>query len=124
VASFAGYADDSAAMSGIAKFLSDFYSSRYSQGGQALRSAIAEVQHMYAATIFPFMKVDWRTHPNDIGHYYAPGCFRCHDGQHVSAMGRSFRRIAIRAIGLSVRQKSQNRPKHNTKVAIRSSSRY
>jgi hypothetical protein len=54
VASFAGYADDSAAMSGIAKFLSDFYSSRYSQGGQALRSTIAEVQslHRHVSSFF------------------------------------------------------------------------
>jgi hypothetical protein len=34
------------------------------------------------------MKVDWRTHPNNIGHYYSPGCFRCHDGEHVSADGK------------------------------------
>jgi hypothetical protein len=34
------------------------------------------------------MKVDWRTHPSNIGHFYFPGCFRCHDGQHVSADGK------------------------------------
>ena len=34
------------------------------------------------------MKVDWRTHPNNIGHLYFPGCFRCHDGNHVSAEGK------------------------------------
>jgi hypothetical protein len=34
------------------------------------------------------MRVDWRTHPNNIGHFYTPGCFRCRDGQHVSADGK------------------------------------
>ena len=34
------------------------------------------------------MKVDWRTHPNNIGHFHTPGCFRCHDGQHVGADGK------------------------------------
>ncbi len=34
------------------------------------------------------MRVNWQTHPNNIGHYYFTGCFRCHDGQHVSADGK------------------------------------
>jgi hypothetical protein len=34
------------------------------------------------------MKVDWRTHPNNIGHFYSSGCFRCHDGEHVSNLGK------------------------------------
>jgi hypothetical protein len=34
------------------------------------------------------MKLNWQTHPNNLGHYYYPGCFRCHDGQHVSTDGR------------------------------------
>ena len=31
------------------------------------------------------MKVDWKTHENNIGHLYFPGCLRCHDGEHASA---------------------------------------
>ena len=34
------------------------------------------------------MKVNWKTHPNNIGHFYFPGCFRCHDGNHVSKDGK------------------------------------
>ena len=34
------------------------------------------------------MKLDWRTHPNNIGHLYFSGCFRCHDGSHVSPEGK------------------------------------
>jgi ribosomal protein S27E len=34
------------------------------------------------------MKVDWRVHPNNIGHFYSAGCFRCHDGNHVSSEGK------------------------------------
>jgi hypothetical protein len=34
------------------------------------------------------MKADWRVHPDNIGHFYSPGCFRCHDGNHVSADGK------------------------------------
>ncbi len=88
----ATYTDETAAMSGIAKSLSTFYSStypqRYSSASPALQRAIEEVQQIYRVTVFPYMKVDWRTHPNNIGHYYFPGCFRCHDGRHVSADGK------------------------------------
>ena len=34
------------------------------------------------------MKLDWKTHPNNIGHFYYSGCFRCHDGNHVSKTGK------------------------------------
>ena len=34
------------------------------------------------------MKVNWKTHPNNIGHFYIQGCFRCHDGNHVSKDGK------------------------------------
>ena len=88
----ATYADENTAMGGISKSLTDFYSSKYPQqyGGasEALRNTVTEVQHLYVMTIFPYMKVDWRTHPNNVGHYYVPGCFRCHDGQHVSGDGK------------------------------------
>src|SRR6202020_1232832 len=34
------------------------------------------------------MKLNWKTHPNNIGHFYFQGCFRCHDGNHVSKDGK------------------------------------
>jgi hypothetical protein len=34
------------------------------------------------------MKTDWRSHPDNVGHLYSPGCFRCHDGQHMSPEGK------------------------------------
>jgi hypothetical protein len=38
--------------------------------------------------VFPDMKVTWGTYPNNLGHMDTPGCFRCHDGNHVSSDGR------------------------------------
>jgi hypothetical protein len=35
------------------------------------------------------MKMDWRTHPDFIGHKDWNGCFRCHDGKHQSADGKN-----------------------------------
>ena len=80
------------AAEGIATALDTFYRNRYpqdySEKWPQIKAAIAAVQKIYQNNIFPFMKVDWRTHPDNIGHLYYPGCFRCHDGQHVSADGR------------------------------------
>ena len=48
-------------------------------------SAIAEVQDIFKENFFPAMNTDWKVKPNNIGHKNSPGCFRCHDGKHVSA---------------------------------------
>jgi len=80
------------AMQGIAKEFHDFYANKYPQLSRSkeleIRNAIDELQAIYKRTTFPEMKLDWQTHPNNIGHFYFNGCFRCHDGQHVSAEGK------------------------------------
>jgi nitrate/TMAO reductase-like tetraheme cytochrome c subunit len=88
----ANYATTDEAQRGIAKGLDDFYESRYPDVAKSkqleIRNAVAEVQQIFQHTTFPEMKLNWQTHPNNLGHYYFGGCFRCHDGQHVSADGR------------------------------------
>jgi hypothetical protein len=83
----AEYKTSDEAAQGIAKTLNDFYAGKNVDKG-ALDNAIKEVQRIYSVSIFPFMKVDWRTHPDNIGHFYYQGCFRCHDGNHASADGK------------------------------------
>jgi nitrate/TMAO reductase-like tetraheme cytochrome c subunit len=86
------YATTDEALRGIATDIQQFYSAKYpdvyASRRTSIQAAIADLQHIYQSTIFPYMKVDWRTHPNNIGHFYTPGCFRCHDGQHVSSDGK------------------------------------
>jgi len=76
----------------IADKLTKFYAEKYPQiassKADSIKTAIAEVQRIYSTNFFPIMKVDWKTHPNNIGHLYYPGCFRCHDGNHVSKDGK------------------------------------
>jgi hypothetical protein len=80
------------ALAGIATGIHDFYTTKYpdveKNRAEELRNTIAEIQRIYRSSIFPEMKLDWRTHPNNIGHFYFNGCFRCHDGQHVAKDGR------------------------------------
>jgi hypothetical protein len=54
----------------------------------AIDSAVGEVQKIYKRNYFPEMKTDWRKFPNNIGHLYYNGCFRCHDGKHVNEEGK------------------------------------
>jgi len=88
----ANYNTENAAMQGIASGLQNYYETKYPDVAKAkqleIRNAVAEVQQIFQRTTFPEMKLNWQTHPNNLGHFYYPGCFRCHDGQHVSADGR------------------------------------
>jgi len=49
---------------------------------------INEVQAIYRQNFFPEVKVDWRTYPDFVGHKNWNGCFRCHDGKHLTADGK------------------------------------
>lgn len=84
------------ALEGIATDIDGFYLTKYPQLHtsrlQAIKQAISETQRIYQTTIFPDMKVDWKTHPDNIGHYYYAGCFRCHDDNHVSKEGLTIRK--------------------------------
>jgi hypothetical protein len=53
----------------------------------ALPTVVATVQDIYARNIFPAMKVKWATYPNNIGHVFFNGCFRCHDDNHKTRDG-------------------------------------
>ena len=77
--------------SGIGDFYRTNYSSLYAEKGGAIDSAIREIQRIYQVNFFPEMKTDWQAHPNNIGHLRSSGCFRCHDGEHVSNDGRRIR---------------------------------
>ena len=46
-----------------------------------------ELVLLFSQNVFPDMKVTWGTHPNHIGHMTYPGCFRCHDSDHVAKDG-------------------------------------
>ncbi|MGO9591017.1 MAG: cytochrome c3 family protein [Candidatus Acidiferrales bacterium] len=89
----ADYPDRDTAKERIAQTLRNFYTTNYpqlvaSQSAQ-LDSSIAGVQAIYLRNVFPKMDVTWGTYLNNLGHTDWPGCFRCHDGSHVSADGQT-----------------------------------
>jgi NapC/NirT cytochrome c family protein/cytochrome c len=63
----------------------------YSENADKIKAAIKEIQTIYDSTVFHDQKVDWTTHPNNLGHINSPGCFRCHDGKHLDANQKAIR---------------------------------
>jgi hypothetical protein len=86
------YTTTAQGVAAIAKELDAFYRTDhpaiYNAKKASITSSIAAVQELFTTSIFPEMKTDWRAHPDNRGHFYTPGCFRCHDNQHVSKDGK------------------------------------
>ena len=88
------YPSHDEAMSGIAglqNYYSQYYSDFYSKNGDLIQAAITQLQSIYTGTVFIEQKVDWNTHPSNLGHINSPGCFRCHDGKHLNAQQQAIR---------------------------------
>jgi len=87
------YPDRDTAAREIAAGLDDFYRKSYPDVYRdkhaLLETAISQVQAVYLRNVFPAMNVGWGVYPNNLGHMDFPGCFRCHDGSHASADGRT-----------------------------------
>jgi len=86
------YTNTKDALDSIAIYVNNFYDSKYpavaKQDAPDVKNAIASLQEIYRENFFPYMRVDWRAYPTNIGHMDYPGCFRCHDGNHKSADGQ------------------------------------
>jgi hypothetical protein len=89
------YKTNDEAVRTIASELAAYYRSAYPDlfmsKRVAIESSITEVVRVYQTYFFPEMKTDWTSHIDNIGHFNAQGCFRCHDGQHRSPEGKVIR---------------------------------
>ena len=89
----ADYPDRESAQQRIVEGVKSYYRTNYSAFYNSRRALVEQsaenVAGIYLRNIFPAMKMTWGVHPNNIGHNDFPGCFRCHDGSHVSADGQA-----------------------------------
>jgi nitrate/TMAO reductase-like tetraheme cytochrome c subunit len=87
----AEYTSTEEAQKRIDESIRDFYKTTYpaisSNKEAAIAAAVRALQGAYARNYDPHMKVNWKNFPNNQGHMYSPGCFRCHDGRHRSDDG-------------------------------------
>ncbi|MEZ4661019.1 MAG: NapC/NirT family cytochrome c [Caldilineaceae bacterium] len=87
------YASDEEALGAIAATIGDYYNTAHADiaaSRQAdIEQTISQLQRIYQETQFPHMNVYWDTYPENTGHLDFPGCFRCHDGAHLSEGGEA-----------------------------------
>ena len=86
------YAGRDAAHDAIKNAVTSFYAEKYPDVSAARGADIDKlatgVIDIYDRNVFPEMNVSFKTYPSNIGHRNSAGCFRCHDGKHVSPDGK------------------------------------
>lgn len=86
------YETNEQALNAIDSNINEFYRTNYrdfhAQNPDLIKGSITEIQRIFQNYFFPEMKTNWQTHPDNAGHLNSQGCFRCHDGQHVSKAGK------------------------------------
>lgn len=89
----ASYKSQQEAGQKITSGLDDYYRTQYPQVWATQRplvdAAAQRLVAIYDRNVFPNMNVTWGSYPNNIGHMAFPGCFRCHDGNHVAKGGKT-----------------------------------
>jgi len=89
----ADYKTEDEARQKISEGLTQFYRNEHPEvlvrRPDLVKAAGAGLVNVFTTNVFPDMKVTWGTHPNHIGHMSYPGCFRCHDGDHVAQNGKT-----------------------------------
>ena len=89
---YVDYATKDSAFMAIKSTINDYYASSYPEILESRKKdiddAVAEIQNGYANNIFPFMKANWKSYPNNLGHMESNGCYRCHNNRHATDQGK------------------------------------
>jgi mono/diheme cytochrome c family protein len=70
---------------GMAAYYAAAHPDFYESSAELIHQTILQLEDVYADTVFREQKADWNTNPNNVGHQDSPGCFRCHDGEHLNS---------------------------------------
>lgn len=80
-------ADAYAAIDGLLEYYETSYPEVFRSRRADIEAALAELKAIYDETNFPDLGLNWQVNPNNERHTPFLGCFRCHDGKHVSVDG-------------------------------------
>ncbi len=80
-----------AAIDGLRAYYQQIYPDYTADNPEAINKAIQVLQKYYQDSVFTDQKMDWNTHPDNAQHLDSPGCFRCHDGKHLTQQGEAVR---------------------------------
>ncbi len=78
-------------IAGLVNYYQAYYPEYYNANVATVQNAIQVIQDIYSQSVQIEQKSDWNTHPNNIGHLNSPGCFRCHDGKHMTVDNAAIR---------------------------------
>ena len=79
------------AIDGLKNYYETYQEDFYLSNQDVVDSAITEIGNAYAQSVYIEQKSDWNSHPNNVGHDFSPGCFRCHDGKHLNNENKAIR---------------------------------
>lgn len=79
------------AIGGLTGYYTAAYPDFYQANSDLLDQALLALKDYYSQSVFPEQKADWKSHPDNTGHKFSPGCFRCHDGKHLNPDGEAIR---------------------------------
>ncbi len=106
----------------ISNFIWNFYKQNFADTAylrkKDIEKSINSIHTIYINNYFPEMKVSWRSHPDNIGHLYSKGCFRCHDGRHVSNDGKVLSKDC-NLCHIIIEQQAPNQPKEASYVGLK-----
>lgn len=78
-------------ISRLETYYKDNFPDFYTTGQRKVIDTVEELKRIYNVSAYEEQEIDWSTHPNNVGHTTSPGCFRCHDGQHLNGENEAIR---------------------------------
>jgi nitrate/TMAO reductase-like tetraheme cytochrome c subunit/mono/diheme cytochrome c family protein len=78
-------------IAGLSCYYETYYADFFNENNPLIEQAITRLQEYYDQSVFPEQKADWDSHANNLGHLDSPGCFRCHDGNHLNTLDEAIR---------------------------------
>ena len=76
---------------GLDSYYAENYLDVYAERRAEIEQAQVVLRDAYKLMVFPEQKIDWSTHADNLGHRETPGCFRCHDGKHLTGTEEAIR---------------------------------
>ena len=86
-------AQASAVIDALGPYYQQNYPDFYQANAEVVNYAIKTLKQTYQDSVFLDQDIDWSTHPDNNQHKNSPGCFRCHDGKHISPNGKDMVRL-------------------------------
>ncbi len=97
------YPDTATALTALSHFTETYrtaYPTLYPSYAAELEQAAQLLPELYLLSVFPEYGVTGESYPDHTGHEGGAGCFRCHDGKHLSADGQRVTRNCTACHGI------------------------